>query len=183
MIFLQPEQYVPQATVDRRPLLMWLGLTGGALLLIALILTAPLAAANQDNFLAAALYQGFGYVCHQQPERSFFLAGHQLAVCSRCTGIYFGFVALTLLYPALLPLRSTAVPERKWLVLAAVPLAIDFALGFLGIWENTHTSRFLTGALFGGVVVLYLLPALAELSLRLGRGENRNASVPPAMSA
>lgn len=36
-------------------------------------------------------------ICHQQPERSFFLGGEQLPVCARCTGLYLsgaaGFLA------------------------------------------------------------------------------------------
>jgi hypothetical protein len=57
-------------------------------------------------------------------------------------------------------------PERRWLFLAALPLAIDFSLEFLGIGHNTHSSRFFTGALLGTVVVFYVLPGLIELSLR-----------------
>jgi len=38
-------------------------------------------------------------------------------------------------------------------------------LGFLGLWENTHSSRFLTGALLGAVAVFYVVPGLIELSL------------------
>lgn len=34
-----------------------------------------------------------GHVCHQQPERSFFLNGLQLPLCARCTGIYAGLIA------------------------------------------------------------------------------------------
>lgn len=166
--------YIPQATTDRRPLLMWTVLLGGALVLVGMFLAAPLAQANQQHFLAGILYQAFSHVCHQQPERSFFIAGQQFAVCARCTGLYAGFAAATLCYPLLTSLKGISPPERKWLFLAAVPLAIDFGLGFLGIWENTHSSRFLTGALLGSVAVFYLMPALAELSLRLGsRSESK----------
>ena len=167
--------YIPQATTDRRPLLMWTVVVGGASLLVAMVLAAPLAHANQHQFLAGILYQAFSHICHQAPERSFFIAGQQLAVCARCTGLYAGFAAATLSYPLVMSLKDTSPPERKWLFLAALPLAIDFGLGFLGIWENTHSSRFLTGALLGAVAVFYLMPALAELSLRLG---SRSGSKP-----
>ena len=145
---------------------MWAILLAGSLLLVALILTAPITAANQHTFVAASLYQAFSHVCHQQPERSFFVAGLPLAVCARCTGLYAGFVIATLLYPLLTSLRRTNPPARKWLFIGTAPLAIDFGLGLLGIWENIHSSRFFTGALFGAVVVFYLMPALAELSTR-----------------
>lgn len=160
--------YIPQATTDRRPLLMWAVVAGGALLFVGMVLAAPLAYSNQQHFLAGILYQAFSHICHQQPERSFFIAGQQFAVCARCTGLYAGFAATTLCYPLLTSLKGTSPPARKWLFLGALPLAIDFGLGFLGIWENTHSSRFLTGTLLGSVAVFYLMPALAELSFHLG---------------
>jgi len=147
---------------------MWIALTAIALLLIGMVIAAPLAHANQQTFLAGALYQAFSHICHQQPERSFFIAGQQFAVCARCTGIYAGFAAAAFCYPLLASLRRTTSPDRKWLFIAAFPLAVDFGLGFLGIWENTHSSRFLTGALLGSVAVFYVMPGLAELSQMLG---------------
>src|SRR5207248_6656955 len=63
-------------------------------------------------------------------------------------------------------LRQIEAPARKWLFIAAAPLAIDFTLGYVGIWNNTHFSRFATGALLGAVAVLYIMPGLIDLSLR-----------------
>jgi hypothetical protein len=51
-------------------------------------------------------------------------------------------------------------------LLAALPLAVDFSLTFFGVWENTHTSRLLTGLLLGSVAVFYVMPGIADLSLR-----------------
>ncbi len=61
-------------------------------------------------------------------------------------------------------MNKTAYPLV--LLLAAAPLGIDFSLTFFGIWENTHTSRLLTGALLGSVAVFYVVPGLMDLSLR-----------------
>jgi hypothetical protein len=49
-------------------------------------------------------------------------------------------------------------------MLATLPLVIDFALGYFSIWENTHLSRFLTGALLSSVAVFYIMPGLIDLS-------------------
>jgi uncharacterized membrane protein len=103
-------------------------------------------------------------VCHQIPERSFFIAGHKFAVCARCTGLYAGFTVATLCYPMVRSMRRTDTPPRTWLFVAAVPLTIDFSLTFFGIWENTHMSRFLTAALLATVSVFYIMPGLIELS-------------------
>jgi hypothetical protein len=39
------------------------------------------------------IYNFFAVICHQQPARSWQVAGEPLAVCIRCTSIYFGFLA------------------------------------------------------------------------------------------
>jgi uncharacterized membrane protein len=160
------KEYVPQVVPTRRPLVFWLVSAATVLGLVSLILVAPIAAAGGHNGLAFAIYRAFGTMCHQIPERSYFIDGHKFAVCSRCTGIYFGFAFTLLLYPLVRSLRSTATPPRSLLVLAALPLAIDFSLTFFGFWENTHTSRLLTGALLGSVSVFYVMPGIVDLSLR-----------------
>lgn len=160
-------QYIPQVVPTRRPLVFWLVSAGTVLGLVSLILVAPIAAAGGHNGLAFAIYRAFGTMCHQIPERSYFIDGHKFAVCARCTGIYFGFAFTLLLYPLVRSLRSTATPPRSLLILAAFPLAIDFSLTFFGFWENTHTSRLLTGALLGSVSVFYVMPGIVDVSLRM----------------
>lgn len=158
--------YVPQVVPTRRPLMFWAVSAGMVAALVALVVVAPLAAAGGHGALAQVVYRAFAVLCHQLPERSYFIDGHKLAVCSRCTGLYAGFAFTLLLYPLIRSLRTTTFPPRSWLLLAALPLAIDFSLTFFGIWENTHTSRLLTGALLGSVAVFYVVPGLMELSLR-----------------
>jgi uncharacterized membrane protein len=142
----------------------WVLITSLALALVAAIVTAPLAQAYGHPSVAATIYKAFSFVCHQIPERSFHLAGHQFGVCSRCTGLYAGFAVAALAYPLIRPLKTTATPARRWLLLAAVPLVIDFGLGYFSIWQNNHLSRFTTGALLGSVAVFYIMPGLIELS-------------------
>jgi uncharacterized membrane protein len=160
-------EYIPQTDKTRRPLIVWLISLAVAFAIVGMILTAPLAAASNHTSLALAIYRPFRAFCHQLPERSFFIAGHQFAVCARCFGLYGGFALLLLLYPLIRPLRSTVLPAPKWLFLAAAPMAVDFSLTFFGIWENTHSSRFFSGFLLGGVTVFYVMPGLVELSLRI----------------
>lgn len=163
--------YVPQFGSNRRPLTMWFVVAAGSLLVMALIIAAPVALANGNTYAAQVIYQAFGHVCHQIPERSFFIGGHPFAVCSRCTGVYAGFLAAMLVYPLARSLRQTEAPARKWLFIAAAPLVVDFGLEVLGIWHNTHYSRLATGILLGAVVVFYIMPGLVDLSLRTWRGK------------
>jgi len=162
---LGPNQYVSQCVTDRRPLIMWSLVVIGALFFVGLLVAAPLAQANGLQWFSFAVYEAFSHVCHQTPERSFYIAGFPLAVCARCTGLYVGFTAVVAFYPLMTSLKRTHAPERKWLFIATAPLAIDFALGFFGVWENTHVSRLLTGALLGAVSVFFILPGLVQLSL------------------
>ncbi|HET6892380.1 MAG TPA: DUF2085 domain-containing protein [Pyrinomonadaceae bacterium] len=165
-MYASPNEYIPQCVSDRRPLLVWAVIAAIALLVTVLIAGAPLARANGFTALSFIIYQAFSYVCHQLPERSFFIDGYQFAVCTRCTGVYFGFAAAVICYPLITSLKKTQSPERKWLFIAAMPLVIDFGLGLTGVWENTRGSRFATGALLGSVAVFFVMPALAELGLR-----------------
>ena len=146
--------------------MFWLIAAVTVLLLVSLIIVAPVAAANGHSELAHGIYGAFGALCHQIPERSYFIAGHKFAVCSRCTGVYAGFAFTLLLYPLLRSLKTTATPPLNLLVLAALPLIVDFSVTFFGFWENTHTSRLLTGALLGSVAVFYVMPGIIDLSLR-----------------
>lgn len=168
--------YVPQVVPTRRPLVFWAISAAVVTLFVLPIVIAPLAAASGHGAIAATIYRAFATICHQLPERSYFIDEHKLAVCSRCTGIYAGFVFTLLVYPLVRSLRTTAIPARKWLVLAALPTFIDFSLTFFGIWENTHTSRLLTGFFLGSAAVFYVMPGIVDLSFRALR---ERSSRPP----
>ena len=182
-MYAPASQYVPQLETNRRPLLMWLVVAGGSLAVMATIVGAPLAVAAGHDRLAATIYQTFSHLCHQLPERSFFIDGHPFAVCARCTGIYAGFAVATVLYPLARSLRQIETPARKWLFIAAAPLAIDFAIEFFGVSHNTHSSRLATGALLGAAAVFYIMPGLLDLSLRDWKSGSRESASPGTSSA
>lgn len=170
---LPATSYVPQSEAAgwsrRRALLAWLTAAGVAAAGVALVFLAPLLAGGGHGLTASFVYRAFAGLCHQQAERSFALGGHALAVCARCTGIYAGFAACAILYPLARGLRRTDAPARVWLALALAPTAVDFLLDFAGLWQNTHASRALTGALAGAVAALFALPGLIDLGQSLGR--------------
>ena len=152
----------------RLPLVVWAIITAIALALVGLIIVAPLSQAAGHPQVASFIYRTFSFLCHQLPDRSFHLAGHQFAVCSRCTGLYVGFALTALAYPLIRPIRTTTTPALIWLILATVPLLVDFSLGYFNIWANTHASRFITGALLSSVAVFYIIPGLVEIAIRVG---------------
>ena len=166
-------EYVPQllspaesARVRSGAVWAWALTASFVLAVLGLIVLAPLARAGGHPFLSAAVYSGFSATCHQIPERSFHLEGFPLAVCARCFGLYAGGAAGVLFYPLARGLARRDAPGRAWLLLAAVPTTVDFALGFFGVWENTHLSRFLTAVLLGAAAAFYVVPAALDLSYR-----------------
>ena len=173
-------EYTPQLVRDegsarrgRSAWAAWGFVLTGAASLVGMIVLAPLARARGSLLLSQVFYQFFHAACHQMPERSFYLAGYPLAVCARCTGLYVGALAGVIAYPLVRPLARTDAPRREWLILAAIPTTIDFALGFFHVWENTHWSRFSTALLLGAAAAFYVVPGLVEvwgrISMRLPR--------------
>jgi uncharacterized membrane protein len=137
--------------------------------ILAAIIGAPLLQSGGHPAFAFKIYTVFSFLCHQIPERSFHIAGKQFAVCSRCTGLYAGFALATLTYPLFRSLRQTDTPRILWLFASAVPLAIDFGLTYFGVWQNNHFTRFTTGALFGAVAAIFVLPGVIELASQVTR--------------
>lgn len=126
----------------------WTVALGAALTLAVLAALPPVLGGDAGAVVRAA----FAAVCHQIPDRSPHLGGEPLALCHRCWGVLLGLVAGLALAPALGARRLADVAGRaqaRWLVAAALPTALDWALGAAGLWANTPASRGLTGALFG----------------------------------
>jgi uncharacterized membrane protein len=161
-------------------------LAGLAALWAAAIFVAPLSAdhAPQSVRVATALtYVGAGYICHQRPERSFHLGGHQLPVCARCTGLYlaapFGLAAVMLMR------RRGAADDRayRWwrttIVLAAIPTAVSVGLEWIGgPGLSSNVSRALTALPLGAAIAALLGAAAAghfgpsdTLAARAPRGD------------
>lgn len=178
--YVSPLLASPREFSLRRAWAAWVCALVLALLWVGLIVGAPLALAGGHEASAFVLYHGLGSVCHQMPERAFWLAGHPLAVCARCSGIYAGFAVAIMLYPlaARSLQRRTEAPRREWLILALLPTAFDFTLGITGLWANTHLSRSLTGAWLGAWVAFYILPGLMEIiQHRRRQQQQRRASL------
>jgi uncharacterized membrane protein len=152
------------AVMKRRAWKAWAAGLVFVVLWVLLILTPPIAKANGLSSLATPLYHFFGYLCHQIPDRSFFIAGEQFGVCSRCFGVYLGLVAGFLIYPLWRSVGELEPLPKLWLFLSLVPITIDWSLTIFHIWENTHLSRFLTGFILGIACATYIVPAIVEIS-------------------
>jgi hypothetical protein len=80
-------------------------------------------------------------------------------------------------YPFAKSLTQTELPDRKWLIAALAPVAVDFVGGYLGIFENTLASRALTGSIAGAAGAFYTLPGLVSLAASLFKAQTTAAGV------
>lgn len=136
--------------------------------LIVAIVFYSLAIPGDFHYKMSAL--GFA-VCHQISSHSFFIAGHQLPLCARCSGIYLGALA-TLAMLLMLRRRASRLPASHMIVLLAVFFAAMVLDGLnstlqsfnSGIWESTNFIRLLTGAL-SGIAVAFIFYPMFNLSV------------------
>jgi uncharacterized membrane protein len=136
---------------------LFIGMVPAGLALLALV--APFL--WREHALAAwAVTQFFSVVCHQDPGRSFWLAGAPVAVCARCLGIYLGAAAgAWLRMPHARTLRLVLVVAG----LNAIDVLAEIA-GFHGSWT---AARFVLGGALGvaiGALVVSALPGLPAMS-------------------
>ncbi len=133
----------------------------------SLILLAPVSKlAGFPPEIASALYGTFSRVCHQIPDRTLHLGTEPLGVCTRCTAVYFGFLA-SMVFLLFRKLQTGTMRTRWILLIAAAPMAIDVALSVSGIHASTTETRLITGILAGGVLPFYVIPPFLEAVRRL----------------
>ena len=108
------------------------------------------------------MYGLFSPVCHQIEARSLEVLGLPLAVCTRCTAVYGGFLAGVLLYPLVRSVDHPVYPPRWITALAVFPMLVDVVMGWTGIHPVSGATRVFTGAFFGLIVPFVVLPALGE---------------------
>ena len=145
-------------------------------LYISLPLLAPVLVHAGHERLGNLVYLMFRPLCHQLPERSFFLyggkcvysyeelgqltgglvpdrflgsegIGFKTAVCQRCLAIYPVMLIGGLLF-AWLRKRLRFLPLKAFAIMV-FPLAVDGLGQLFGLWTSTWWSRLLTGGLFG----------------------------------
>jgi uncharacterized membrane protein len=114
------------------------------------------------DLLVAFIFAVGSVICHQRPERSFFVDGHQFPVCARCTGLYLSAVVGLLGWVAFKfasrwrPLAFDPRLAIRVIAIAALPTAVSFATGVIGVWDGSNITRALLaiplGASAGAIV-------------------------------
>ncbi len=104
-----------------------------------------------------ALRRGFALICHQRPERSFWIFGMPVAVCARCLGIYLG-AAVGLV------MRTSRRIAMLLLFAAAASNLLDAAAEIAGLHGNWMGLRFGLGLALGGSAALLISSASSRTS-------------------
>jgi len=147
-------------------LIVYLSTLAGIILWLAAIFLAPFLK-SQSLTLNVVFYALFAPVCHQIPSRSFSCFGFPLAVCGRCSGIYFGFLAGTVLYPFLGGFSRSTLPRTKTFILLSMPIALDTLGNFFGLWTTSNQVRFLIGLIWGALLPFYFILGITDLATKL----------------
>jgi uncharacterized membrane protein len=123
-----------------------------------------------------------GYaLCHQLPERSFFIHEHQSPLCARCTGMYLGF-SIGLIF--LIMRRRTHAARMPAAAIIAVLIGFITIMGIDGInstisiipgapqlYHTTNVHRTVTGTLFGIAMCLLFFPVFSTAIWRQPSGD------------
>ncbi|MFQ6108019.1 MAG: DUF2085 domain-containing protein [Candidatus Aminicenantales bacterium] len=142
----------------------------GTLIWIGFIFLAPYLKSHSSS-LNSVVYALFSPVCHQIPERSFFCFGYPLAVCSRCMGIYSGFLAGLGLFPIINGFSSLSLPRTKLFILLTIPIGIDTIGNLFHIWATSGLMRFSIGFLWGIILPFYFVIGMAEALMSFCSGQ------------
>jgi len=136
----------------------WLLLSGVALWL-GLIFVTPYILPYQ-NVAISISYFLFHQVCHQLPERSFWLNGYPLNVCHRCLGLYMGFWFGLIVWPQLKTFSCLLARKPRLLLIFFVPSLADL------VFDGNLWSRFTTGLVAGFPVAFFVGMAFQQWKYR-----------------
>jgi len=114
----------------------------------------------QLAFLLPFAEKSCSLVCHQQQSKLIGESIYHTLVCSRCTGIYSGFFAVSIFS---LFYKKFNEPQLKLLVIFSVPMLADVLLYSIGLYDYSKSLAFVTGLLLGSIGFLYFYPAVKKL--------------------
>lgn len=129
------------------------------LIIFCMGLTFPIVSPEMNGkiIITNVLSSTYSIVCHQSKQSLVYFNNYPTLVCARCLGIYFG--ALLLLVITMIKSFKTNVALRPLFILSA-PLMIDAFAVRLGLYSYSKTIAFITGLLFGAIVLFYILETI-----------------------
>jgi uncharacterized membrane protein len=120
-----------------------------------------------STLLGKADVVGYG-ICHQLPERSFFLDGRQLPLCARCTGTFLGAIVGLVAMVLLGRRRASRLPPVPVLIILVFFIGfwafdglnsyMTFFPGAPNLYEPQNWLRLTTGMLNGLALIIIVFP-------------------------
>jgi uncharacterized membrane protein len=98
--------------------------------------------------------------CHQMAERSFFISGYQMPLCSRCFGVIIGYILAIPVFLVMGFIKSLSIA-------GGLIMFADWFLQFVGTCKSTNIRRLITGILGGYGIMSIQLNLIKKLILRL----------------
>lgn len=114
------------------------------------------------TLITALVYLTGSFVCHQLPDRSFHIAGVQLPVCARCTGLYLGALLGIVALFAVPRSHVTCSRARTLLIIAGLPTLVTVGTAALGLWDPANALRAALALPLGFVVGAIVAAVLAR---------------------
>lgn len=102
------------------------------------------------------------FLCHQNPQRCFWVFGNPMGLCARCTGIFFG-----LTFFGIVAIVSKMKKGISFIIMALLlaPLVIDGTGHLLGLWDTSNAVRFITGVLSSFGIVFFVYPIILNANI------------------
>lgn len=119
---------------------------------------------NMHNFIEY-IYNIFSYICHQNPQRSFYINNTPFFLCSRCSGIYLAMIS-TLIISSFFNIRFSFL---KLFILLIIVLMLNLST-FIEFFD-TNLIRFLLGSLIGIFSGLIMIKSIIILKTKGDRYE------------
>ncbi len=123
------------------------------------------------NPFADAVYTMGDIECHQIAERSYYLNGNQLPICSRDVGLSIGLLSGMVI--GLLYVRRI---NPFLLAVGILPMVMDGGLQAVSSYQSNNDLRILTG-MIAGVAVALLLCEFAARYLEIDAGQKEKMPV------
>ncbi len=143
--------------------LHWLAVLNTALaVFIGIAFLAPVGYSLGFVGPSSRVFEFYRYLCGQTPSHSFFVAGYQVCLCSRCLAIYSSLLVSGLLLAMFRHRANIRAIGWKWWLLGMVPMALDGGTQAVGWHESNVYLRLLTGAIFGIMTAWFVLPQIEE---------------------
>ncbi|HUS93881.1 MAG TPA: DUF2085 domain-containing protein [Patescibacteria group bacterium] len=142
-----------------------------ALLILGFYTVTDSGRLEQHTILEGADYAGYA-VCHRITDRSFTIAGRQLPLCARCTGMYLG-VVLTFVVLILAGRRRWSMMPPLRVIIVLLGFIVLFGVDGLNsyshffpelphLYQPQNWLRLITGVGAGLMMGIILFPALAQ---------------------